>query len=153
MSKHRRIALVLLVSILLAALAGVAQGRSGVDPNAAAVRQLGVSYGPYMGLRCKRPTPKPKCETIGIDVVFGRRAAKVVAVAGSQRVVLRTPGRHDGVRFRDWVGNFTHAGIAPGHYPHGANFVRVPVTLYVHFADGRRAHARFPGVLVNPGWG
>ncbi len=153
MSTDRRIALALLVAILLAALAGVAQGRSGIDPNAAAVRRLGVSYGPYMGLRCARPVPKARCETIGIDVEFRRRAAKVVAVAGSQRVVLRTPGRHGGVRFRDWVGNFTHAGIAPGRYPAGTDVVRVPVELFVHFADGRRAHARFPGVFLYPGWG
>ena len=153
MSSNRRVALALLVSILFAALAGVAQGKSGINPNAAAEASLGVKYGPYMGLRCKHPIPKAECETIGIDVELRRRAAKVVARAGSQQIVLRTPGRHDGVRFHDWVGNFTHAGIAPGHYPHGTNVVRVPVELFVHFADGRHAHARFPGVFLLPGWG
>jgi hypothetical protein len=153
MTSHRRIAIVLLSAILLAALTGTAQARSGVDPNRAAEATLGVSYGPYMGLRCSHPVPKADCEKIGIDVVLRRPASRVVAIAGDQRIVLRTPGKHSGVRRHDWVGNFTEAGLAPGSYKNGVNVIRVPVELRVIFAGGHRARALFPGVLLVPGWG
>ena len=154
MTSHRHIAIALLSAILLAAaLAGAAQGRSGIDPNRAAEAQLGVSYGPFMGLRCSHPVPKADCERIGIDVVLRRTANRVVAIAGDQRILLRTPGMHSGVRRHDWVGTFTEAGIAPGHYENGVNVIRVPVELRVRFASGRTGHAMFPAVLLTPGWG
>lgn len=154
MGSHRRIAIALLSAILFAAaLAGAAQGRSGIDPNRGAEARLGVSYGPFMGLRCSHPVAKADCERIGIDVVLRRPANRVVAVAGDERILLRTPGMHSGVRRHDWVGTFTEAGIAPGAYENGVNVIRVPVELRVHFASGRRAHALFPGVLLAPGWG
>lgn len=154
MGSHRGVAIILLSAILLAAaLAGAAQGRSGIDPNRAAEAQLGVSYGPFMGLRCSHPVAKADCERIGIDVVLRLPASRVVAIAGDQRILLRTPGMHSGVRRHDWVGAFTEAGIAPGSYENGVNVIRVPVELRVRFASGRTAHAMFPRVLLAPGWG
>jgi hypothetical protein len=154
MDRSRRIAVALLLSILLAATAaGVAEGRSGVDPNGAAVARLGVTYGPYIGLRCGHPVPKRDCERIGIDLVLRRPATRVVAVAGGQRIALRTPGLHTGVRRHDWVGTFSKAGLAPYHYEAGSSVTRVPIELRVYFASGRHAQARFPGVFLYPGWG
>jgi hypothetical protein len=130
-----------------------AHGLSLTRPTGAAARHLGVTYGPYLGLRCSHPVSKAACEGIGIDVVFHRPAIRVVAVAGDQRIALRTPGEHDGVRRRDWVGTFTESGLAPGSYDSGVNVIRVPVELRVIFAGGRHAHALFPQALLAPGWG
>ena len=129
-----------------------ARGRVA-GPTGAAAKHLGVTYGPFLGLRCSHPVAKADCERIGIDVVFRRPAIRVVAVAGSQRIILRTPGKHDGVRRRDWVGTFTESGIAPGSYDSGVNVIRVPVEVRVTFAGGRHAHALFPQALLAPGWG
>ena len=108
-------------------LVDAAHGLSFTRPTGAAARHLGVTYGPFLGLRCSHPVAKADCERIGIDVVFRRAATRVVAVAGDQRILLRTPGQHDGVRRHDWVGTFTEAGIAPGSYENGVNVIRVPV--------------------------
>lgn len=134
-------------------LVDAARGLSFTHPTGAAVRHLGVTYGPYLGLRCSHPVAKADCERIGIDVVFRRAATRVVAIAGDQRIKLRTPGQHDGVRRHDWVGTFTEAGIAPGSYENGVNVIRVPVELRVAFAGGRHAHALFPRAILAPGWG
>lgn len=141
------------IAMLLAA-AGPGQARelrSGIAPGAGK-RILGVTYGPYLGKRCRHARHR-RCELIGIDVVFDRRAARVVAVAGDQRIALRTPGKHNGIRHRDWVGNFTRAGLARRKHAPGTNLIYVPVELRVRFADGRRARALFPHVVVSPGWG
>jgi hypothetical protein len=130
-----------------------ARGLSFTRPTGAAAKRLGVTYGPFLGLRCSHPVAKADCERIGIDVVFRRPAIRVVAVAGSQRIILRTPGEHDGVQRHDWVGTFTESGIAPGSYDSGVNVIRVPVELRVTFAGGRHAHALFPQALLAPGWG
>jgi hypothetical protein len=130
-----------------------AHGLSFTRPTGAAAKHLGVTYGPFLGLRCSHPLAKADCERIGIDVVFRRPAVRVVAVAGDQRIHLRTPGQHDGVRRHDWVGTFTESDIAPGSYDSGVNVIRVPVELRVIFAGGRHAHALFPQALLAPGWG
>jgi hypothetical protein len=130
-----------------------AHGLSATRPTGAAARLLGVTYGPFLGLRCSHPVAKADCERIGIDIVFRRAATRVVAVAGDQRIELRTPGEHDGVRRHDWVGAFTESGIAPGSYENGVNVIRVPIELRVIFAGGRHAHALFPQALLAPGWG
>jgi hypothetical protein len=134
-------------------LTGAARGLAGTHATGASVRKLGVTYGPYLGLRCRPPVAKADCERIGIDIVLRRPARSVVAVAGDQKIHLRTPGRHDGVRAHDWVGTFTHAGIAPGSYKPGTNVTWVELELRVRFADGTRRHAAFPHVLLSPGWG
>jgi hypothetical protein len=134
-------------------LTGAARGLAKTHATGASVRKLGVTYGPYLGLRCRPPVTKADCERIGIDIVLRRAATNVVAVAGDQKIHLRTPGRHDGVRAHDWVGTFTHAGIAPGSYEPGTNVTWIELDLRVRFADGTRRHAVFPHVLLAPGWG
>jgi hypothetical protein len=134
-------------------LVEAARGLRSAGPIGAAIRKLGVTYGPYLGKRCRHHGYRG-CELIGIDIVFGHAATRVVAIAGDQRISLRTPGRHNGIRYRDWVGNFTHAGLSRRGPDHGAaDLVYVGVEVRVHFADGRRVHALFPHVLVSSGWG
>jgi hypothetical protein len=134
-------------------LVDAARGLSFTHPAGGAAKRLGVTYGPYLGLRCSHPVAKARCERIGIDIVFRRPATRVVAIAGVQRIQLRTPGQHDGIRRHDWVGTFTEAGIAPGSYKNGINVIRVPVELRVTFAGGRHASALFPRAILAPGWG
>jgi hypothetical protein len=128
-----------------------------------AVERLGVTYGPYLGIRC-RQLNRVACERVGIDVVLGQAATAVVAVAGERRIRLRTPGMHSGVRHRDWVGTFTRAGISRPDSPFrlrgdrrrfwgGSPAIYAAVELRVRFADGRRVSARFPHVFLSPGWG
>lgn len=138
---------------LLPELTAAARGLARTYATGSSVRRLGVTYGPYLGLRCRPPVAKADCERIGIDIVLRRPATSVVAVAGDQKIHLRTPGRHDGVRAHDWVGTFTHAGIAPGSYEPGTNVTWLELELRVRFADGARRRAVFPHVLLAPGWG
>jgi hypothetical protein len=134
-------------------LVQAAQGLRASHATGAAVRKLGVSYGPYLGLRC-RSAPRRDCRAVGIDIVFRRAATRVVAMIGGQRIVLRTPGQHDGVRHHDWVGTFTGAHFLPsGRFNLNDEPLYVATELWVRFADGRRAHAVFSHVLVAPGWG
>jgi hypothetical protein len=134
-------------------LVEAANGLRSAAPSGAAIEKLGVTYGPYFGRRCHRPGPR-NCDTIGIDVAFGHAATRVVAVVGSQAIRLRTPGLHNAIPHRDWVGTFTHANFARlGGHPHRTgNVAYTAVELRVRFADGRRARALFPRVLVSPGW-
>ena len=149
-----------LVPELVEASRGLREGR----PTGAAVRRLGVTYGPYLGLRCRSPD-RHSCDRVGIDVVLNRGASRVTASVGGLRARLRTPGLHDGVRFRDWVGTFSPAEVdrpgSPFHVPSGRGArgwagsppVYVAVELRVRFADGRRAGAIFRHVFLSPGWG
>lgn len=137
--------------------------RAGI-PTGAAVRTLGVTYGPYLGVRCRRAY-RVGCDSVGIDVVFATAATRVTAVVGNLRVRLRTPGMHNAVPHHDWVGTFSNAGLErprspfhiSGHRPGGAwggnPALFVPVELQVDFVGGHRAHALFPRVFVSPGWG
>jgi hypothetical protein len=133
-------------------LVGAARGLSFGHPTGAAVRKLGITYGPYLGRRC-RPPGRRNCERVGIDVAFRHAATRVVAVAGPQKIHLRTPGKHDGVRYRDWVGTFTHAGFPRPARGAGGTIVYATVELRVRFADGRRLAALLPHVPLLPGWG
>ena len=143
------------VAVLLASVSS-GEGRelrSGSSTSVAA-KTLGVTYGPYLGKRC-RHVAYPACELIGIDVVFGHAATRVLAIAGDQRITLRTPGRHNGITYRDWVGTFTRTGLAQRHRSanRSGELLHVPVELRVTFATGRTARALFPHVLVSSGWG
>ena len=133
-----------------------ANGLRSAGPNGAATEKLGVAYGPYLGKRC-RGTAYPRCERIGVDIVFGRAATRVEAVAGAQRIRLRTPGENSGVPRHDWVGTFTEADLArtqdSADRSGERRYLYVPVEVRVRFADGRRVRAVFPHVLVAPGWG
>ena len=134
-------------------LVQAAQGLRVSHSTGAAVRKLGVGYGPYLGLHC-RNAPRRGCRGVGIDIVFRHAATRVVAVVGGQRIHLRTPGQHDGVRRHDWVGTFTHAHfLPPGRFNIDDEPFYAATELRVRFADGRQAHALFPHVLVAPGWG
>lgn len=133
-------------------LVGAAEGLSFGHPTGAAVRRLDLTYGPYLGRRCA-PPGRRNCERVGIDVVFRHAATRVVAISGAQVIRLRTPGKHDGVRFRDWVGLFTHAGFPRPSRGAGGTIVYAPVELRVRFADGRRVAALLPHVALMPGWG
>lgn len=146
---------------LVEASRGLAKGRLA----GAAVRQLGVAYGPFLGVRCRRAN-RIGCDRVGIDVVLRRPASRVVAAVGARRLPLRTPGMHSGVVRHDWVGTFSHAGIGrPGSpfQPADGRRVRafwagyppiyVTVGLRVRYADGQRAAAVFPRVFLSSGWG
>ena len=131
--------------------AGQARERSGIHAPVSA-RELGVTYGPYLGKRC-RHADYCHCDLIGIDLVLSRRATRVVAELGGERIALRTPGKHNGILHRDWVGNFTHPDLHHHRSARGSHLIYVPVGLHVHFADGHRATTYLPRVLISSGWG
>jgi hypothetical protein len=134
-------------------LTGAARGLSFSHDTGVAVRTLGVTYGPYLGVRCRKAYSR-HCGRVGIDVVFRRPAAGVVAYIGGQKTRLVTPGQHSGVTNHDWVGTFTHSRFAPpGRFNSDDQPFYVAVELRVIFAGGRHAHALFPRVLLAPGWG
>jgi len=152
--RHRRIVLclALLLAVSMVALGVHVAGSESAVRSAGPGQRLGLTYGPYLGRRCA-PPGRRNCERVGIDVVFRRAAARVVAVAGAQKIRLRTPGKHDGVRYRDWVGLFTHAGFPRPARGAGDTVVHAAVELRVRFADGRRVAAILPHVALLPGWG
>jgi hypothetical protein len=133
-------------------LVEAARGLRSAAPIGAAIQKLGVTYGPYLGMRCSN-AGYGRCERVGIDVVFGHAATRVVALAGGEAIRLRTPGQHNRIRYRDWVGTFTSVDFPRRNHHRDQALVYVPVELRVHFADGRRARALFPHVLVSSGWG
>jgi hypothetical protein len=130
-----------------------AAGLSFSHDTGVAVRTLGVSYGPFLGARC-RGARSGHCGRVGIDVVFRRPATSVVAYIGINHTRLVTPGAHNGVTNHDWVGTFTDARFTPpGPFNVDNEPFYVAVELRVIFAGGRHAHALFPRVLLAPGWG
>jgi hypothetical protein len=134
-------------------LTGAARGLSFSHDTGVAVRTLGVSYGPFLGVRCRKAGSR-HCGRVGIDVVFRRPATSVVAYIGGQKTRLATPGLHSGITNHDWVGTFTHSRFIPhGSFNIDNEPFYVAVELRVIFAGGRHAHALFPRVLVAPGWG
>jgi hypothetical protein len=142
------------MALLLSTGSGQARElRSGISAGAA-TKTLGVTYGPFLGKRC-RDVAYPRCERIGIDVVFRNAATRVVAIAGDQQIKLRTPGKHNGIRHLDWVGTFTQTGLARTHKSanRSGELLYTPIELRVTFATGRTTRALFPHVLVTSGWG
>lgn len=146
---------------LVEASRGLGRGRLQTAPAA----RLGITYGPYLGVRCRRANHHG-CDLVGIDVVLGHAADRVLALVGNRRLQLHTPGMHDGVRYRDWVGTIVHAGLerpgSPFRIPDNGRAagvwagnppVYVPVEFRVAYADGRRARALIPHVFLSPGWG
>jgi hypothetical protein len=159
---HSRRPLTLLVIVAVCAAAATAllasagsgqarERRSGFNAPVSA-KELGVTYGPYLGKRC-RHADYCHCDLIGIDLVLSRRATRVVAWLGGEEVALRTPGKHNGIPHRDWVGNFTHPDLHRHRSAPGSHLIYVPVEVRVRFADGRRATTFFPRVLISSGWG
>lgn len=142
------IALTTAITLLLASVgSGQARERSGINAPVSA-RELGITYGPYLGKRCRHADYR-HCDLIGIDLVLSRRATRVVAELGGERIALRTPGRHNGIPHRDWVGNFTNPDLPR----RGSHLIYAPIGLHVRFADGHRATTYLPRVLVSSGWG
>jgi hypothetical protein len=124
-----------------------------------------LAYGPYLGVRCRKAS-SILCDRVGIDLVLHREAAAVTAWVGGRRVRLRTPGLHNGIAGRDWVGRLERVGLRqPGSPFHvekdggdpaswaGYPPVYVPVDLEIVYPRGRRVTGTLPRVSLSPGWG
>ena len=126
---------------------------------------LGVSYGPYIGIRCPRAN-SVRCDRIGLDLVLSEKAVGVSASIAGRTLSLTTPGLHNiRARGRDWLGYLSRAGltqkgstlyIGKNARPKGwagdppvYALVRVTAT----YADGHRANRTFPHVVLRPGFG
>jgi hypothetical protein len=149
-------------------LIGAAEALGGEYPLSRleiAARRLGIGYGPYLGVRCARPG-STHCDQVGIDVVLHRQAAAVTAWVGERRVHLQTPGLHNRVVGRDWVGYLPRVGLdrpeSPFYIPlNGRNpgtwagypAVYVPVRLAIAYPSGDRVLGTLPRVFLSPGWG
>ncbi|MET0557716.1 MAG: hypothetical protein ABW065_03470 [Solirubrobacterales bacterium] len=131
-----------------------------------AARRLGVTYGPYLGISCRRPG-STDCDRVGVDVVLHRDARSVSVSLGGRRLILRTPGLHTGRAGRDWVGYLDRAGLerpdspffvpthdqgAPG-WAGSRSAVYLPVRLKITYPDETTAAGTLPHVLLSPGWG
>jgi hypothetical protein len=130
-----------------------------------AARRLGVTYGPYLGLTCRKPG-STRCDSVGVDVVLRREARAVTAWVGGRRLALRTPGLHSGEAGRDWVGYLDRVGLgragSPFHIPAngrspatwaGSPAVYLPVRLEVAYPDETPVTGALPRVFLSPGWG
>jgi hypothetical protein len=149
-------------------LIGAAEALGGEYPLSRleiAARRLGIGYGPYLGVRCARPG-STHCDQVGIDVVLHREAAAVTTWVGGRRLHLQTPGLHNGVAGRDWVGYLGRVGLdrpeSPFYIPlNGRNpgtwagypAVYVPVRLAIAYPSGDRVLGTVPRVFLSPGWG
>jgi hypothetical protein len=130
-----------------------------------AAQHLGLVYGPYLGVTCSRPG-STRCDSVGIDLVLRRDARAVSAWVGGRRLVLRTPGLHNGEAGRDWVGYLRRVGFGrPGSpffaAPNGRNSrtwagnpaIRLPVRLEISYPDEATVAGALPRVLLSGGWG
>ncbi len=130
-----------------------------------AVRRLGLTYGPYLGVTC-REAGSTRCDSVGIDLVLRRDARAVTAWVGGRRLVLRTPGLHSSEAGRDWVGYLDRVGLgrpgSPFHIPSngrspatwaGSPAVYLPVRLQVAYPDETTVTGALPRVFLSPGWG
>ncbi len=127
--------------------------------------RLTVSYGPYLGVRCPRAN-STRCDRIGLDLVLMKRVAAVSASIAGRPIRLTTPGLHNGIRGRDWVGSLRNAGMrrkgSPLHIPTnrrtdgiwaGNPPVYVPIRVTATYPDGHGLSRTFPHVSLAPGWG
>ena len=149
-------------------LIGAAEALGGEYPLSRleiAARRLGIGYGPYLGVRCARPG-STHCDQVGIDVVLHREAAAVTAWVGGRRLHLQTPGLHNGVVGRDWVGYLGRVGLdrpeSPFYIPlNGRNpgtwagypAVYVPVRLADRLPERRPGPRHGAAGLSQPGVG
>jgi hypothetical protein len=130
-----------------------------------AARRLGITYGPYLGITCRKAS-STRCDSVGLDVVLRRDARAVTTWMGGRKLVLRTPGLHSGEAGRDWVGYLNRVGFArPGSPFHISSSGRSPgawagspaVSLLVRFEIAYPGETTATGVLphvpLRPGWG
>jgi hypothetical protein len=130
-----------------------------------AAHRLGITYGPYLGVTCRK-TGATGCDSVGVDVVLRRDARAVTAWLGGRRLVMRTPGLHTGRAGRDWVGYLDRVGLerpaSPFHIPAngrntpslaGSPAVHLPVRLEISYPDETTMADTLPHVLLSPGWG
>jgi hypothetical protein len=122
----------------------VLHGARMVDSRA---HRIGLEYGPYVGLSCRRPAGMA-CDRIGFDLVLRREARSVTATVDGHPIRLVTPGpvpHAAGAAGRDWGGYLDDVGFDPEE--------RVPVRIAVVYPGGRRDRISAPSVLVSPGFG
>jgi hypothetical protein len=154
---------VIVVVAITAALTGCGGTPGGPTTSGrVSAANLAVSYGPYLGVRCRTPG-RSKCDKVGVDIVLKKGAVHASATIAGRRVPLRTPGLHNGIRGKDWVGNLVPAGLArkgsplyihkdKGHWA-GDPPVNVPIRITATYANGRRLSTTFPRVPLRSGWG
>jgi hypothetical protein len=137
--------------------------RAGRLPAAGVEARL--SYGPYVGVICRRAS-STRCDSVGIDLVLRREATAVRATVAGRALRLQTPGLHSGVPGRDWVGYLNRVGLdrrgSPFHVDSygrspkiwaGSPPVYLPVELAIAYPGGRRVAGTLPRVSLSPGWG
>ncbi len=130
-----------------------------------ATNRLDIGYGPYVGVRCQTAN-SPSCDRVGIDFVLKEKAVRVTASIAGRRVKLRTPGLHDRVPRKDWVGFLSNVGMArkdsPFYIPENGRAdgvwggnppVYLPVRITATYADGRQPTRLLPHVFLSPGFG
>jgi hypothetical protein len=149
----------------LVAAAGALGGRYPLGRLDRQARRIGIVYGPHLGVTC-RDASTTRCDDVGIDLVLGSDATAVTATVGGRRLELRTPGLHNGVARRDWVGYLHGVGLerprspfftgrkgrVPRHWA-GNPAVYLPVRLAVKYPDAGHGSASLRRVLLSPGWG
>jgi hypothetical protein len=130
-----------------------------------AARRLGLTYGPYLGVTCRK-AGSTRCDSIGVDLVLRRDARAVTAWVAGRRLVFHTPGLHSGEAGRDWVGYLDRVGLGrPGsrfHIPAngrnpgawaGSPAVYLPVRLEISYPDETTVTGSLPNAFLSPGWG
>ena len=135
-------------------------GRLGI-----AARRLGVTYGPYLGITCRK-AGSTRCDSIGVDLALRRDARAVTAWVAGRKLVLRTPGLHSGDAGRDWVGYLDRVGLRrPGSRFHisangrdpgtwaGSPALYLPVRLEISYPDETTVTGTLPRTFLSPGWG
>jgi hypothetical protein len=143
----------------------VLHGARMVDSRA---HRIGLEYGPYAGVSCRRPV-STACDRIGFDLVLRREARSVTATMAGRPIRLVTPGPipHDaGAAGRDWGGFLGDVGFdreeSPFYLPLGRRPpgrwageppVYVPVRILVTYPGGRRDRIAVPSVFLSPGFG
>ncbi len=130
-----------------------------------AARRLGLTYGPYLGVACRK-AGSTACDRVDLDLVLRRDARAVTAWVGGRALVMRTPGLHTGRAGRDWVGYLDRVGLrrpdSPFHVPvrasspvawAGSPSLYFRVRMEITYPDETTATGTLPHVFLSPGWG
>ena len=129
------------------------------------INRLVIGYGPYVGVSCQAAN-SPSCDRVGIDFVLKKEAVRVTASIAGRRVKLRTPGLHNRISNRDWVGFLSNVGMArkgsPFYIPDNGRAngvwdgnppVYLPVRITATYADGRKLTRLLRHIFLSPGFG